>query len=160
FVQDRIWPQVESQLRDAVAEAQARLLDTTLGLAEHLHRHLESIAALRVQRGQFETQRNQLQAQCDQLKAQYEQLRSPRNHPPPRSLLQARLRRLLRPRLGSLEHYPPRPLAIPARYAREAPVTSGPVISIVTPTLNSEGFLERTLHSVLDQDYAPLEYVI
>jgi len=39
-------------------------------------------------------------------------------------------------------------------------VTAGPAISIVTPTLNSGRFLERTLRSVLDQDYAPLEYTV
>src|SRR5262249_48296691 len=76
------------------------------------------------------------------------------------SQMRARLHRLLRPRLGSLEHYPPRRLVIPARYAREAPVTSGPTISIVTPTLNSERFLERTLRSVLDQAYTSLGFTV
>jgi glycosyltransferase involved in cell wall biosynthesis len=68
--------------------------------------------------------------------------------------------RWLKPRLGHLRHHPPRPMEIPARYRAEPPVTDGPVMSIVTPTLNSERFVERTIQSVLDQGYAPLEYVV
>jgi FkbM family methyltransferase len=73
---------------------------------------------------------------------------------------QAHRQRWLKPRLGSLWHHPPRPLEIPEWYSNEPPVDSGPVISIVTPTLNSERFLERTLRSVLDQGYAPLEFAV
>jgi FkbM family methyltransferase len=68
--------------------------------------------------------------------------------------------RWLKPRLGHLRHHPPRPLEIPARYAAEPPVDSGPTISVVTPTLNSARFLERTLCSVLDQGYPRLEYLV
>jgi glycosyltransferase involved in cell wall biosynthesis len=35
-----------------------------------------------------------------------------------------------------------------------------PVISIVTPSFNHAGFLERTMRSVLDQNYPALEYIV
>jgi len=39
-------------------------------------------------------------------------------------------------------------------------MASAPRTSIVTPVLNSGQFIERTIRSVLDQGYAPLEYVV
>ena len=50
----------------------------------------------------------------------------------------AQVRRWLKPRLGHLRHHPPRALEIPERYLAEPPVDSGPVISVVTPTLMPE----------------------
>lgn len=67
----------------------------------------------------------------------------------------------LRPQLGKLFQYPPRPLLIPERY-QQLPSTcvDFPVISIVTPSFKQADFLGRTLDSVLNQQYAKLEYIV
>lgn len=79
---------------------------------------------------------------------------------------QARLRqwrRHVQPKLGVLRQYPPRPLRLPASYHE---ISSGrstallPVVSIVTPSFNHARFLERTMQSVLDQQYHRLEYLV
>jgi glycosyltransferase involved in cell wall biosynthesis len=71
------------------------------------------------------------------------------------------VRRVLGIRLGAFEHYLARPLQLPARYHRVIPLRSPvPLISIVTPSYKQGQFLERTLRSVLDQNYPRLEYVV
>ena len=37
---------------------------------------------------------------------------------------------------------------------------SQPLFSIVTPTLNSERFLEETIESIINQTYPNIEYII
>jgi glycosyltransferase involved in cell wall biosynthesis len=79
----------------------------------------------------------------------------------------ARLRRLLRrirglsqPRIGRLQHYPARPLRVPASYHAVKPPQAAPTISIVTPSYQHAKFLERTVQSVVGQSYPALEYVV
>jgi glycosyltransferase involved in cell wall biosynthesis len=50
---------------------------------------------------------------------------------------------------------------VPEHYYLQLPVPASlPVISIVTPSFNQGRFLERTLRSVLEQDYPRLEFIV
>jgi GT2 family glycosyltransferase len=71
-----------------------------------------------------------------------------------------RLRELMRPRLGILRHHPPVPLVVPTKYFTTDPPEPAPTISIVTPSFEQGHFLERTLYSVVNQNYPTLEYVV
>jgi glycosyltransferase involved in cell wall biosynthesis len=63
-------------------------------------------------------------------------------------------------RLGVLGQHAPVPLSVPWTYPRTRPPSPAPSIAMVTPSYNQGAFLERTLHSVLDQGYPSLEYVV
>jgi glycosyltransferase involved in cell wall biosynthesis len=78
-----------------------------------------------------------------------------------RSTLEFWVRRLLGVRLGVYDQYAPRVLSIPAHYHRKPALRAPlPKVSIVTPAFNHGRYLERTLRSVLDQDYPRLQYVV
>lgn len=81
------------------------------------------------------------------------------------SLLQALIhfRRNFLPKVGVLEQYHPKQLFVPASYAQASQVTLNqilPSIAIVTPSYNQGEFIERTIRSVLDQQYPNLEYIV
>ncbi len=71
-----------------------------------------------------------------------------------------RIHLLTRPRLGRLRQHVPAPLCVPTRYFRTDAPQPAPTIAIVTPSFGQGHFLERTLHSVIDQRYPALEYVV
>jgi hypothetical protein len=62
------------------------------------------------------------------------------------------------PRLGVLHQHPAAPLCVPRMAV--PPPTPAPRISIVTPSFQQGVFIERTLRSVLEQDYPNLEYFV
>jgi hypothetical protein len=71
-----------------------------------------------------------------------------------------RMRELTHPRLGILRQHPPVPLVVPTSYFTTDPPDAAPTISIVTPSFGQGHFLERTLYSVVNQNYPALEYVV
>lgn len=71
-----------------------------------------------------------------------------------------RLRAILSFRLGHLIQHGPKDLRLPAHYAKPVHISQPPKISIVTPSFKQAGFIERTMKSVLDQNYPNLEYFV
>lgn len=66
----------------------------------------------------------------------------------------------IRPVLGVLRQYSPRPAVLPANYRSLLAAEQLPKISIVTPSYNQAAYLARTMDSVLNQGYPNLEYVV
>lgn len=70
------------------------------------------------------------------------------------------LRQWTSPRLGQLRHHPPVVLRVPTSYLRADLSSDPPSIAIATPSYQQGRYLERTIYSVLSQDYPRLEYVV
>lgn len=71
-----------------------------------------------------------------------------------------RLRAILSFRLGRLIQHGPKDLHLPAHYAGPVHVSPPPKISVVTPSFKQAEYIERTMKSVLDQNYPNLEYFV
>jgi len=72
----------------------------------------------------------------------------------------ARLRSWTQPRIGRLAHHEPKPLRVPAWYLETRSPSQAPTITIVTPSYQHGRFLDRTIYSVVGQEYPALEYVV
>jgi glycosyltransferase involved in cell wall biosynthesis len=68
--------------------------------------------------------------------------------------------RWVAPQLGILYQHDPAPFHVPEHYLRVRALPTSPLISIVTPTMNSEQFVTFTIDSVVTQGYPNLEYII
>jgi glycosyltransferase involved in cell wall biosynthesis len=67
---------------------------------------------------------------------------------------------LVRPQIGVLRQYGPRPVEVPGAYATVRASPSAPRVSIVVPSYNQGRFLRATLDSVLDQQIPDLELIV
>jgi FkbM family methyltransferase len=77
---------------------------------------------------------------------------------PIRRILKSQLNLLL-PRLGNLNQHAPRQLSLGSQIPLLS-MSSPPRVSIVTPSFRQASFIERTMRSVLDQEYPNLEYIV
>jgi hypothetical protein len=73
----------------------------------------------------------------------------------------ARFTRMLRPGIGQLGTYSPRPVSLTSALS-DTNLTgqSLPKISIVVPTYNQGKFIDKTLQSIIDQQYQNLELIV
>ncbi len=72
----------------------------------------------------------------------------------------AKFRRLVGPRLGILYQHPPRAIRFLDEHQEPLGLRNPPKISIITPAFKQAEYIERTLKSVLDQQYPNLEYFV
>ncbi|MDB5957145.1 glycosyltransferase family 2 protein [Ramlibacter sp.] len=72
----------------------------------------------------------------------------------------ARLRAIFAFRLGRLVQFQPQVMKLPAHYYRPVRLGKASKISLVTPSFGQASYIERTLSSVLDQNYPNLEYIV
>ena len=152
----------EGALQRQAAEAQEkdwliRRLDVECRMRdERLAALQEKQAALEQALGEKDRRRIEEEAEAERAAEEEAGRRRREAHYRARRSLRARLS----PKLGVLDQYPPRPLSIPSTSAARPDLRVPPRITVVTPSFGQAAFLERTLRSVLDQDYPRLEYIV
>lgn len=71
------------------------------------------------------------------------------------------IKRMLRPGVGQLGIYPPRPVSLrPVQPSNQLREQALPRISIVVPSFNQGRFIGATLQSIIDQQYPNLELIV
>lgn len=71
----------------------------------------------------------------------------------------ARIKRLIRPGVGQLGNYSPRPISLQSDLSWATPPRF-PRISLVIPSFNQGSFIAATLQSIVDQQYPNLELIV
>ncbi len=64
------------------------------------------------------------------------------------------------PFLGVLNQYPPKKMLLSNHYYKKVAINNPLKVSIITPSFRQAEYIERTIKSVLDQDYPSLEYFV
>ncbi len=101
-----------------------------------------------------------LRKQMNLLQDRIEERDNRRRFARTRGFFEAIAFRLFGSRLGTTGGHKPRELKIPRRYRRQSSPDPAPAISVVTQTTDQPASLDRTIRSVLDQDYEGLEYIV
>lgn len=71
-----------------------------------------------------------------------------------------KIQKALEPRIGKLHHHPPRKIRDLSYSSDETTTISWPLISVVTPSYNQGEFVQKTIESVLSQQYQNFEYIV
>lgn len=76
------------------------------------------------------------------------------------SWVKKRFKLFMQPKLGELQLYGPRDMSIPKWYLKANKPGAKPTISIVTPSYNQGIYLDKTIRSLITQNYPALEYIV